>query len=81
MCLGNDGDGQAVHASRAGTPIAGNPGERHHQRRRITHEVEQVIETPARISHRPTMKLGLHLRYLPGRIKTIRTRKSTAIQR
>ena len=44
--------------SRAG--VARDPGERHAQRRRVMHEVEQVIEPAARIGHRPTVKLGLH---------------------
>ena len=43
--------------------VAPHPGERHLQRRRVMHEVEQIIEPAARIGHRPTVKLGLHLRY------------------
>jgi len=52
-----------AYAGRAGTPVACNPGERHDQRHRVTHEIEQVIEPAARICRRPTVKLGLHLRY------------------
>ena len=44
-------------------PVARDPVARHDQRRRIMHEVEQVIEPAARIGRRPTVKLGLHLRY------------------
>ena len=54
-------------------PVALDPAERHIQRRRIVHEIEQVIEPAARIGRRPTVKLGLHPRYprprpLRGRI-------------
>jgi hypothetical protein len=38
------GDRQAVHARSVGAPVARDPGERHAQRRRVVHEVEQVIE-------------------------------------
>ena len=44
-------------------PVARDPVKRHDQRRRVMHEVEQIIEPAARISRRPTVKLGLHLRY------------------
>ena len=57
------GDRQAVHAGSVGAPVARDPAERHDQRRRVVHEVEQVIEPAARIGRRPTVKLGLHLRY------------------
>ena len=43
--------------------VTRDPAIRHDQRRRVVHEVEQVIEPAARISRRPTVKLGLHLRY------------------
>ena len=33
----------------------------------VVHEVEQVVEQASRIGRRPTMKLGLHLRYPPPR--------------
>lgn len=54
------GDGQAVDAGRSGSGVARDPIERHDQRCRVVHEVEQVIEPAARIGHRPTVKLGLH---------------------
>ena len=57
------GDRQAVDAGSVRPPVARDPVERHDQRRRVVHEVEQVIEPAARIGHRPTVKLGLHLRY------------------
>nr|WP_030918583.1 hypothetical protein [Streptosporangium amethystogenes] len=60
-------DRQAVHAGSVGSPVARDPVERHQQRRRIVHEVEQVIEPAAGVGQRPTVKLGLHLRYLPAR--------------
>ena len=43
--------------------VARDPAERYDQRRRVMHEVEQVIEPAARIGRRPTVKLGLHPRY------------------
>ena len=55
--------GQAVHARSVRALVARDPGERHDQRRRVVHEVEQVIKPAARISRRPTVKLGLHPRY------------------
>jgi hypothetical protein len=57
------GDPQAVDARRVRAPVARDPVKRHDQRRRVMHEVEQIIEPAARISRRPTVKLGLHLRY------------------
>jgi hypothetical protein len=57
------GDGEAVHASGAGAEVARDPIERNEQRRRVVHEVEQVVEPAARIGRRPTVKLGLHPRY------------------
>jgi hypothetical protein len=56
-------DGHAVHAGRVRAPVALDPAERHVQRRRVKHEVEQVIEPAARIGRRPAVKLGLHPRY------------------
>src|SRR5205807_8153956 len=53
----------AVHAGRVRAPVALDPAVRHIQRRRVVHEVEQVIEPAARIGRRPAVKLGLHLRY------------------
>ena len=43
--------------------VTRDPAIRNDQRRRVVHEVEQVIEPAARIGRRPTVKLGLHLRY------------------
>jgi hypothetical protein len=57
------GGRQAVHAGRVRAGVARDPLERHQQRRRVTHEVEQVIEPAARVGRRPTVKLGLHPRY------------------
>jgi hypothetical protein len=45
------------------TDRTGRSGERHDRRRRVVHEVEQVVEPAARNGHRPTVKLGLHPRY------------------
>ena len=53
-------DPQAVHTRSTGPGIARDPVERHDQRRPIVHEVEQIIEPAARISRRPTVKLGLY---------------------
>jgi len=71
-------DGQAVHAGSAGSSVTGDPVERHDQRRRIMHEVEQVIKPAAGIGRRPTMKFGLHLRYP---INRTRVRSGAAVRR
>ena len=55
--------GYPVHARRVRALVTRDPAERHEQRRRVMHEVEQVIKPAARISRRPTVKLGLHPRY------------------
>ena len=59
----NIGGRQAVHARSIRAVVARDPLERHQQRRRVTHEIEQVIEPAAGIGRSPTVKLGLHLRY------------------
>jgi hypothetical protein len=74
------GDPEAVHTGRARPLVSRDSVKRHEQRRRVVHEVEQVIEPMARIGHRPTVKLGLHLRYprpRPGRLLA----RSIAIRR
>ncbi len=74
------GDGQPVDTGSVRTAVARDPVERHQQRRRVIHEIEQVIEPAARIGRRPTVKLGLHLRYphpRPGRTRA----RSAAIRR
>ena len=57
------GNGHAVHARSIRASITRDPSNRHDQGRRVMHEIEQVIEPVARISHRPTAQPGLHLRY------------------
>jgi hypothetical protein len=57
------GDRQAVHAGSVRAVVTRDPLERHHQGGRATHDVEQVVEPAAGIGRRPTVKLGLHLRY------------------
>jgi len=57
------GGGHAVRARGVCAVVSRDPVKRHEQRRRVVHEVEQVIEPAARIGHRPTVKLGLHPRY------------------
>ena len=61
--------------------VARDPVERHDQRRRVVHEVEQVIEPAAGIGHRPTVKLGLHLRYPSPAAPAGPERRSAAIRR
>jgi len=41
-------------------PCCPRPGQRREQRRRVMHEVEQVIKPAARIGRRPAVKLGPH---------------------
>jgi hypothetical protein len=59
----NVGDREAVDARSVSAPVTRDPAERHEKRRRIVHEVEQVIEPAAGIGRSPTVKFGLHLRY------------------
>jgi hypothetical protein len=59
------GDREAVHAGRPGPGVARDPVERHDQRRRVVHKVEQVVEPAARIGRRLSVKFGLNLRYPP----------------
>ena len=70
-------DSPAVHARRSCTPVPRDPDERHQQRRRVAHEIEQVIEPAARISRRPTVQFGLHPRYPPDpdQSPTLRARR------
>ncbi len=56
-------DCHAIYAGSVRAPVARDPVVRHIQRRRVIHEVEQVIEPAAGIGRRPTVKFGLHLRY------------------
>jgi hypothetical protein len=56
-------DGHGVYAGRIRAPVSRDPAERHDQRRRVMHEIEHVIKPAARVSRRPTVKLGLHPRY------------------
>src|SRR5262249_61763366 len=55
--------GPAAHAGGVRAPVPRDPAKRHDQRRRVTHEVEQVINPAAGIGRRPPVKLGLHPRY------------------
>jgi hypothetical protein len=57
-----------------------DPVERHDQRRRVVHEVEQVVEPAAGVGHRPTVKRGLHLRY-PLAWPCGRLRRSAGVHR
>ena len=52
---------EAIHARCPGSGVTRDPVERHEQRCRIAHEVEQVVEPAAGIGHRPAVKFGLHL--------------------
>ncbi len=75
------GGAQAVHARSTGSPVARDPVERRDQRRRVVHEVEQIIEPTAAIGRRPTVKFGLHLRYPLTRPRRGLVQQSTAIRR
>jgi hypothetical protein len=59
------GDGHVVDPRGPGASVSRDPIERHEQRRRVTHEIEQVIELANRIVGCPTVEFGLHLRYPP----------------
>jgi DNA invertase Pin-like site-specific DNA recombinase len=67
------GDGPPVPTGGVGPAVGRNPVPRHDQRGRVVHEVEQVVEPAAEIGRRPTVKLGLHLRYPPTRTHPILT--------
>ena len=58
---------QAVYAGGPGPGATHDPAPRHIQRGRVPHEVEQIVEPAAWIGRRPTVQLGLHLRYPPER--------------
>jgi hypothetical protein len=45
--------------------VAPHPCPRHDEERRVIHEVGEVIETTARIGHRPLVQLRLHHEYPP----------------
>ena len=72
-------DREAVNARGPGSLVARDPFERHQQRRRIAHEVEQIVEPAAMVSRRPTVKLGLHPRY--PLVRPQRGLGSTTVQR
>ena len=60
--------------------VARDPRERHSQRRRIVHEIKHIIKPATGIGRRPTVKLGLHLRYpLPRPLQALG--RSTTIRR
>ena len=61
--LPDPGGGDAVHAGGVRALVTRNPVKRDDQRRRVMHEIEQVIKPAARISRRPSVKLGLNPRY------------------
>ena len=67
------GDGPPIRTGGVGPAVGRDPVPRRDQRGRVVHEVEQVIEPAARIGHRPTVKLGLHLRYPPSRTHPVLT--------
>jgi hypothetical protein len=50
-------------------------------RRRVTHEIEQVIEPAARIGRRPTVQFGLHPRYPLNRARCGPLQYGAAIRR
>lgn len=74
-------DGDAIDAGRVGAPVTRDPVERHQQRRRIMHQVEQIVEPAAGIGRRLTVKLGLHLRYPPTRPHRDRIRPGADVHR
>ncbi|MQY26306.1 hypothetical protein NRB56_18690 [Nocardia sp. RB56] len=59
-----DGQGcSPIHPGSPGTGVPAHPIPRHHQERRITHEVEQIIEPATRIAAGPTVQLRLDIQY------------------
>src|SRR6266508_1151449 len=55
--------GLAVHPGRAGSLVAPHPTPPNQQERRVTHEVEQIIEPTIRIVGCPSVQLGLDPQY------------------
>ncbi len=55
--------GDAIHASRAGSGIPGDPVQRHDQRGRVADEVVDIVKPATTVGRRPTVQLGLHLPY------------------
>jgi hypothetical protein len=55
--------GLAVHPGRARPSVAPHPIPRHEQKRRIGHQVEQIVEPPMRILSCPTVQFGLDPQY------------------
>src|SRR5215213_3638821 len=56
---------KAIDTGGPGPSVAHDPLPRNPQRRRVMHEVEQVVEPAAGIGRRPMVQLGLHPQY-PG---------------
>ena len=65
-------DGQAVYARRVRAPVPRDPVKRHDQRRRVMHEVEQVIRPASRSSPARATPLSVRraLSWRPGRNST-----------
>lgn len=75
------GDRQSVRTGSTRPGVTRDPLERHDQRRRVVHKVEQVVEPAARIGRSPTVKFGLYPRYPPERILTDVLRWGVAVRR
>src|SRR5664279_1887811 len=70
----------SVDTSRPCTLVAPHPTPGNHQEGRVVYQVEHIIETTTRISHRPLVQLGLHRKYPRRRWTQLRPR-NTSIHR
>ena len=78
----DDGPGRnPVHPRRARPLVLAYPVPGHHQERRVTNEVIQIIEPAARIPGRPKVQLGLHTQYPRQRLIEARPRLTGIHQR
>ena len=53
----------SVHSGRTSTLVAAHPTPGYTQKRRVTHQVEQVVEALASILYSPTVQFGLDFQY------------------
>ena len=75
------GRSDLIDTRSAGTLISGHAFPRNHQERRIVYEVEQIIETAARVPGRPQVQFGLHPPYRDTSRIQIRPGRGTGIHR
>ena len=68
-----------VDPGRAGALVGPHPVPRRSEEGRVIDQVEHIIETAARIGHRPTVQLGLHPKYPRPRLRGVDGPRDTGI--